>query len=333
MLNICFITDGGAHLGLGHVQQSIAFARELSSDADIQFLTKSDQTVCDKITDSGFPTSRLQNDEEIFARLQAIDPDVIIFDKLDVAEELASDIRHKLRARLVIFTNLTRANRHADIAVTADIGSRFENIRFTDEETCTEYLYGPKYWVMRREFDEYQKLGKPRTTNIDRILLIFGGSDPANLTSATLAQLLTLQNPPLIDVVLGAHFCHDADVQYVLERHRSKASRITVHRNIANVAELMHRADLVLASPGLSAFEALKVGTPIIIVPHDDLQRDTYEGFMRMLERDQLQELRGMLDRRDFTYPQDAQIVRMEIGEGIPDLKALITSPLRRYTK
>ncbi len=333
MLNICFITDGGVHLGLGHVQQSIAFACELSSDADIQFLTKSDQTVCDKITGSGFPTSRLQDDEEIFARLQTMDPDVIIFDKLDVAEELALDIRHKLRARLVIFTNLTRANRHADIAVTADIGSRFENIRFTDEETSTEYLYGPKYWVMRREFDHYQKLGKPRTTNLDRVLLIFGGSDPANLTSATLAQLLTLPHPPLIDVVLGAHFCHDADVRDVLERHRSEASRVTVHRNIANVAELMHRADLVLASPGLSAFEALKVGTPIIVVPHDDLQRDTYEGFMRMLERHQLQELRGMLDRRDFTYPQDAQIARMEIGEGIPDLKALVTSPLRRDTK
>lgn len=333
MLNICFITDGGAHLGLGHVQQSIAFARELLSDADIQFITKSDQTVVDKITSSGFPTSRLQDDAQIFAVLQTTDPDVVIFDKLDVAEDLASNIRSQLRARLVIFTNLTLANRHADIAVTADIGSRFENIRFTDEETRTEYLYGPKYWVMRREFDEYQKLGKPRTANVDRVLLIFGGSDPANLTSATLEQLLALPRPPLIDVVLGAHFCHDIDVEAVLERYCGQASQVTVHRNIANVAELMHRADLVLASPGLSAFEALKVGTPIIVVPHDDLQRDTYQGFMRMLERHQLQKLGDMLDRRDFTYPQDAQIARMEIGKGTQDLKALVTSPLRKDTQ
>lgn len=333
MLNICFVTDGGAHLGLGHVQQSITFARELSSDADIQFLTKSDQAVCNKIIDSGFRTTRLHDDEEILARLQATNPDAVIFDKLDVAEELAWNIRQKLRARLIIFTNLTRANRHADIAVTADIGSRFENIRFFDEETRTEYLYGPKYWVMRREFHDYQKLGKPRTTSLDRVLLIFGGSDPANLTSATLDQLLAQTQTPLIDVVLGAHFCHDADLQDVLERRRDRASQVTVHRNITNVAELMYRADLVLASPGLSAFEALKVGTPIIVVPHDDLQRDTYQGFMRMLERHQLHELRGMLDRRDFTYPQDAQIARMEIGEGIPELKALVTSPLRRDTQ
>lgn len=148
---------------------------------------------------------------------------------------------------------------------------------------------------MRREFHDYQKLGKPRTTSLDRVLLIFGGSDPANLTSATLDQLLAQTQTPLIDVVLGAHFCHDADLQDVLERRRDRASQVTVHRNITNVAELMYRADLVLASPGLSAFEALKVGTPIIVVPHDDLQRDTYQGFMRMLERPVARVLRGML--------------------------------------
>lgn len=317
------------HLGLGHVQQSITFAQELGSDADICFLTKSDQTVIDKIRENGFDTTRHENDADILSQLKAKKPDIVIFDKLDVAEALARDIKQTLSIRLVIFTNLTGANKYADIAVTADIGSRFENVRFVDEATGTIHFYGPKYWVLRPEFYQYQRHGKARAAKPKRVLLMFGGSDPANLTSATLDQLLLLKRPLNIDMILGSHYGHDADLQKVLQCHDSMCENVTIYRNIPNVAELMYRADLVLASPGLSAFEALRVGTPVIVVPHDSLQRDTYQGFMRMLERCELSELGNMLDAGDFTYPDDERIVRMEIGEGIQELKEVIMNSKR----
>lgn len=323
-LKICFITDGGARLGLGHVQQSVAFARELAPRVAVHFLTKSDEVVVAKIIENGFKATWHENDAGILRHLKTENPDIVIFDKLDVAEELARNIRQTLSARLVIFTNLTDANRYADIAVIADIGSRFENARFVDEETKTLYLYGPKYWVLRPEFYEYQRQGKVGGVKLERVLLIFGGSDPANLTSASLEQLLRLERTFKLDVVLGAHFCHDDDVLKVLQRHEGVRANVTVHRNIPNVAELMYGADLVLASPGLSAFEALRVGTPVIVVPHDTLQRDTYQGFMRMLERDELWKLGDMIAKRDYTYPDDEQIARMEIGEGVQELKEMI---------
>ncbi len=45
---------------------------------------------------------------------------------------------------------------------------------------------------------------------------------------------------------------------------------------------------------------------------------------MRMLERDELSKLGAMLEAGEFTYPDDEQIVRMEIGNGIHELKELI---------
>lgn len=323
-LKVCFITDGGKHLGLGHVQQSITFAQELLPKANVYFLTKSDETILAKILESGFEAISHKSDADILCHLKATNPDIVIFDKLDVAEGLARDIRQTLSARLVIFTNLTAANRYADIAVTADIGSRFENVRFVDEETKTLYFYGPRYWVLRPEFYEYQRRGKARVTSPERVLLMFGGSDPANLTSASLEQLLLLERTFKIDVVLGAHFCHDDDVLRALQRREGARVNVTVYRDIRNVAELMYGADLVLASPGLSAFEALRVGTPVIVVPHDTLQRDTYQGFMRMLERDELWKLGSMIEKGDYTYPDDEQIARMEIGEGVQELKEVI---------
>jgi spore coat polysaccharide biosynthesis predicted glycosyltransferase SpsG len=322
-LKICFITDGGRALGLGHVQQSVTFAQSLAHDASICFLTKSDETVVAKIVESGFEVTPHKSDEEIFQHLKAMAPQIIIFDKLDVSEELARDISQTLSARLVIFTNLTAANRYADIAVTADIGSCFENVRYLDGETNTLYFYGPRYWVLRPEFYEYHRLGKGRVIIPERILLMFGGSDPANLTSATLEQLLLLDRVFQIDIVLGAHYCNDEDLSKALSQV-AEQGRVTVYRDIRNVAELMYGADLVIASPGLSAFEALRVGTPVIVVPHDALQRDTYRGFMRMLERDDLCKLGGMIEEADYTYPDDEKIARMEIGEGVEELKDTI---------
>lgn len=323
-MKVCFITDGGMSLGLGHVQQSTTFARELPPEADVRFLTKSDETILTKIRQSGFEATRYENDAGILRQLQATNPDVVIFDKLDVAEDLARDIKQTLSARLVIFTNLTRANKYADVAVTADIGSRFENISFIDEGTKTLYFYGPRYWILRPEFYDYQRRGKVARSSVEHILLMFGGSDPANLTSAALEQLLRLQRSFKVDVVLGAHFGHDEEMVEVFQRHEGQSANVTVSRNIPNVAELMYRADLVLASPGLSAFEALRVGTPVLVVPHDILQRDTYRGFMRMLERDELWKLGDVIEKGDFTYPHDEQIARMEIGEGIQELKDVI---------
>jgi spore coat polysaccharide biosynthesis predicted glycosyltransferase SpsG len=51
---------------------------------------------------------------------------------------------------------------------------------------------------------------------------------------------------------------------------------VNAYNNAETVAELMYSADLVIASPGLSTFEALCVGIPVIVMPHDDLQKEIY---------------------------------------------------------
>jgi spore coat polysaccharide biosynthesis predicted glycosyltransferase SpsG len=329
-VKITFVTDGGLELGMGHVGQSTTFAKELREHAEVSFLTKSSERVVAMIRDAGFPVVALPDDDAIFAHLAAAPPSVVVFDKLDVAEALARRIRTELPSGLAIFTNLTDANAHAHLAVTADIGSRFENVSYTDEKTGTLTYFGPKYWVLRREFYEYQRKRKAPPAAVTRALLIFGGSDPANLTSVVLDELLGMAAPPRIDVVLGAHFGHDADVAAVLARRSPAAEAVLLHRNIKNVAELMFAADLVVASPGLSAFEALCVGTPVVVIPQDALQGDTYRGFMRMLERIEASQLPGMLARKDFTYPADPAIARMEIGQGVGELVTRILELGRR---
>lgn len=303
---------------------------ELNGAADIVFLTKSGAIVADKITGSGFRVVLCRDDDEILEEIRRQNPDLVLFDKIDVDEGLARTIRTDLDTPLVIFTNLTPANRYADIAVTADIGSNFHNVKYVDESTNTLYLYGPKYWILRKDFYRYSEIGKPLPTEIRKIVLLFGGSDPANLTSETLKHLLKARRPYHVDVVIGATFQHHAALTGVLANSKDNPLTVVVHENIANVAELMFASDLVIASPGLSAFEALRVGTPVIVVPHDDLQKDTYVGVFSLLDRNQLDCLIARVDARAFSSPQEPRISAMEIGLGLDELRSMILDLARR---
>lgn len=327
MLNICILTDGGHRMGMGHVQQSMTLARSLQCNADIFFLTKSDDVVVEVIREGGFHVIALSDDDEIFSILSERRPDVIVFDKIDVSVDLVKRIRGRLMAKVVIFTNLTAANDHAHMVVlprvpdlSTGVATRFENIVVKDATTGRQCFYGPKYWVLRPEFLSYKKIGKEGVRRPKKLLLAFGGSDPTNLTSLALEALITSGIEYDVDVILGRHFSHFDEVKEVLAQDSGQGLTVTFHRNVANVAELMYEADLAITAAGMSMFEALCVGTPVIVIPQDQLQRDTYQGIMRLLEVNEIAHLPDMIDHADFTRPSDEMIAKMEIGDGVPSL-------------
>jgi spore coat polysaccharide biosynthesis predicted glycosyltransferase SpsG len=324
MMKILFITDGGGVFGMGHIQQSLTLAQELQDRAEVAFLTKSDRAVVKQIEDAGFKVSRRSNDSEILADLTGIMPHLVIIDKIDVEEDFARRIREDLKIRLAIFTNVTSANRYANIAVTADYGSRFTNIRYFDESTGTLYYYGPKFWVLRKEFYERKKKAGSAPAGINKILLIFGGSDPLNLTSAVLDELLSLDRSFRVDAILGAGFTWDGELGAVMDKHDSQKKRVSLWRNVRNVAEMMFQTDLVLASPGLSLFEALAVGTPAIALHQNELQAEAYKGLIPTLDKKEVKRLAELLDNRVFINPYDDFIAGLEIGQGKEELVDLL---------
>lgn len=325
-LRICVVTDGGQQMGMGHVQQSTTLAKALRRAADVSFLTKSDDQVVAAIREAGFEVSRLEDDGQILAFLQAAPPDVVLFDKIDVDVDLARQIRAGLPSRLVIFTNLTAANALAHMVVlqrAADLGTdparRFRNEAFTDPASGTRHFYGPRYWVLRPEFHACRQRGKTPRRPPQRLLLAFGGSDPTNLSSIVLEQLLGATDCN-IDLILGRQFAHQEAIEGVLARHPSRRQAVVLHRNVSHVAELMYQADLAITAAGMSMFEALCVGTPVLVIPQDELQRDTYRGVMRLLELDELGQLADIIERGDVSTSSDPLIAAMEIGDGLEDL-------------
>lgn len=329
-MKIAIITDGNNTLGMGHVYQSVTLAGELSKKMDSQskifFITKSDHIVVGRLSETGFEVFQYPDDNMILNALVNQAPDRIIFDKLDVSPLLARQIKESIGCKLIIFTNLTMANQYADMTVLAGMGSNFKNVCEKDAISGTVHYYGPKYWMLRPEFFIYTKKTKKPLSRVKKIMLIFGGVDHSNLTSAVLNELLRMCSTFEIMAVVGAAFKHHEELEAVIEQNRSTQSNVQIVHNLKNVAEAMHRADVVFASPGLSYYEALAVGTPVVGFHQNEMQRDVHREYLLTLDKSELFRLSSIIKNKSFIFPDDPLIASMEIGQGKDEIIHAILS-------
>ena len=323
-MKIAIVTDGNNTLGMGHVYQTmtlVTFLKKADSGIDISFLTKSAEHVVTLLKSTGCEVNFYPDDDLIFEALKKENPDRILFDKLDVSPALAKKIKEELDAKLIIMTNLTDANDYADMTVLADIGSNFENIRKESKDTGQIEFWGPKYWLLRPEFYEYKKNKKSHPSTIKNIMLMFGGADPCNYSSLVLNELLKLNSDFNINLIIGSAFNNREELNEVIKNNKAALSSVKILENIKNVSEIMYNSDVVFASPGLSFFEALAVGTPVVGFHQNELQGDVYnKGTLPTLDKNDVHKIKSIIENKSFLYPDDAFIAAMEIGEGKDEL-------------
>lgn len=91
-----------------------------------------------------------------------------------------------------------------------------------------------------------------------RVLVSFGGEDPADLSSSLLELLLRKQlfEPEQITVVQGPYFRRS--------RRSRRSDGIEVLQSPGDLKSILHRYDLVFCSFGLTTYEALAAGVPVI---------------------------------------------------------------------
>jgi 2-polyprenyl-3-methyl-5-hydroxy-6-metoxy-1,4-benzoquinol methylase len=138
-----------------------------------------------------------------------------------------------------------------------------------------------------------------------RVLISFGGEDPVDLSSSLLELLLgkKLFEPQQITVVQGPYF------------NRSRwPDGIEVLRSPWDLKSVLHRYDLVFCSFGLTTFEALAVGVPVInLNPAAHHRRlSAVAGIPEVgVRRPSIRKLRALLDHPQALealparYPQD----------------------------
>lgn len=171
-------------------------------------------------------------------------------------------------------------------------------------------LHGPRWALLRREFAAARAAGVERDGVLRRILVCFGGSDPADATGQVVEGLRGQVEGLQVDVVVGAGY-------RLLSRLKKRLAEVpgggfSLAVAPADMAARMRAADLFIGSGGTMTWERACVGLPGITLPIADNQL----------------ELCARLDTEaegiDLGPPSSASIARLP-----PMLAALRASPER----
>jgi UDP-2,4-diacetamido-2,4,6-trideoxy-beta-L-altropyranose hydrolase len=172
----------------------------------------------------------------------------------------------KNNCKIIIIDDVGNKKIYSEILVNGSIVSDFQ--KYSINKKITKYFSGSNYIILRSQFIKIRKEIKLKK-KVQKILLIFGGSDDENITTKILPYFFNKKYD--VSVVLGPSY----NFQQELKNKILKKEFIKIIKNEENIAKLFAKHDLVISSSGITAYELSCLGIPSIFIPMDKYQAKT----------------------------------------------------------
>ena len=240
---VVFRVQASRKVGSGHLHHCLQLADELA-DHELQFLLRDcDAFVAELLDRYGY---RWREERDLSADLQELagaGPNLVVNDVLDTAEQ---DIlaERALGFKVVNVEDLGPGARFADWVV---------NALYPIGDAAVEgSSWGPRYATLRSEFFDLPP--KEISPDPKRVLITFGGTDPAGL-ALRCANLLAGAISQEVRVVTGPAGPRDGFPEGV-----------DLASEQVSMAEELMAADLAITSAGRTVYEAAATGTPVVVL-------------------------------------------------------------------
>ena len=162
--------------------------------------------------------------------------------------------------RLLVITDLTGREHECDVLLNQNYGAERGA---QGSAGANHLLLGSRYALLRPEFAAARERARLRDGTLRRVLVFFGGTDPANLTALALDALCETPFTDVeADILVGANNSHAE----ALAAKAAMRPGTRIHRNVADMAALMARADFAVGAGGTTTLERLCLGLPSIVV-------------------------------------------------------------------
>lgn len=244
---ILFCISGYPEIGLGHVYNCLIIAGEILDHKVIFLVDKKSELAFEKIKSYNYPVY-IQQEDDLLKDINALNPDVIINDRLDTSEEYILSLKSS-GYKVINFEDLGSGANSADLVI---------NAIYPETDQLPNHFYGSAYFCARDEFFLHpQKYIKKKVSNV---LISFGGTDPNNLTLKVLNSIYDYCNEHniQIDVVLGLGY------DFPLDKENFPA--VDFYHNVKSISDFMFNADIAFSSAGRTVYELALLGTPAIIM-------------------------------------------------------------------
>jgi len=280
-------TDASARIGLGHLRRCAALALRLhAAGAEIHFLTKTEDIdpvlEIGAIAEISLPVDPALDGQADAARTaeycRSVAASRLIVDHYQ-ADEPYQRVLLDAGLRWLQFDGAAATPQWADWVVSMSPAADRERYQELQRRPETQFLLGPRYAILRDEFQHRQKARDVEPT-VSSILLSFGGGDDRGACLLCLEALGMIGNTIAIDVVLGSANPRLPAIRSWIAMHGK--GNIRVHVDTERMAGLMAESDLAIISGGTTAFEAASVGLPAMIVQIAANQREISAAWNRL---------------------------------------------------
>ncbi|MFC5700867.1 UDP-2,4-diacetamido-2,4,6-trideoxy-beta-L-altropyranose hydrolase [Cohnella faecalis] len=305
-MQVVIRTDASVRIGIGHVMRCLTLAASLRKNgAFVQFVCREHPGhLCDYIQHQGFAVQRLdavqrsEIDEssqqgyeswlgDSWSRDADQTSDIMSRNRSSVdwliVDHYAIDSRweertRKLANRTMVIDDLANRVHSCDVLLDQNLYANMEGrYRSLIPESCLQLL-GPRYALLREEFQNARKNARTRSGSVRRILVFFGGSDPTNETEKALKAIKRLQQSDiLVDVVVGG----SNNRRQHIEALCSQMANVHFHCQIDYMSELMAKADLAIGAGGSATWERCYLGLPALVVTTAANQVEVTEAVSR----------------------------------------------------
>jgi len=241
---VIFRLTANKTVGSGHLFHCLQLAEQLDHHKILFVLKNCDDFVAELLREQGRDFEIEIELEDLLRSYASFEKKIVVNDILDT--ERAEILLEKFYGFKVLnIEDLGDGAKYADLVVNALYHQ-------TSASPDSKTLSGPRYATLRPEFHDLPS--KNIAIRASRLLVTFGGTDPAKLThrvSRVASQIPDLQ----ITAILGI----GAEDILPIEG-------VTIRRNVKNMALEMHSSDLVITAAGRTVFEAAATGTPVLSI-------------------------------------------------------------------
>ena len=157
---------------------------------------------------------------------------------------------------------------YADLVLNQNISA--DPFLYSNREPYTQLLLGPRYALLRREFERWQDWQREIPPMAQKVMVTLGGADPDNVTLKVIQALKQVDVPGLeAQIVIGPANPH----LELLKKEIGDESRLNLLMNVADMPALMAWADVAISAGGTTGWELAFMGLPGLIIILADNQR------------------------------------------------------------
>ncbi len=282
-MKFVFRTDASSRIGSGHLMRCLSLAEALrSAGGEVVFASRQHEGNLNAlIPDRGFmvyelPVSESKESEGLYAEwlgssqvddaeqmipiLQKERPDWLIVDHYALDDKWEVRLR-RFCAKIMAIDDLAERGHACDLLLDQNYEDPTRYARYVPE--TVRLLLGPNYALLKPEYSAYRDSMPPRTGDVQRVFIFFGGTDVQDMTGFALKALSEGEYMYLqVDVVVGSNYSH-------LEKLNKLAVRrgnTEIHSARPHLADLMARADLAIGAGGVTSWERICIGLPSIVI-------------------------------------------------------------------